>query len=85
MFKPNIHLRLSTPTGPLAVNQSLIELFLKTVYWITRDDESYGGITIRVINNVRESLRSIGCQLSSYLSWFALFRLAQDVKHEYIR
>ncbi|MEB3346487.1 hypothetical protein U6A24_13500 [Aquimarina gracilis] len=81
MFKPNLHLRLSTSIGQLAVNPSLIGLFLKTVYCTHGDTMLYDGETTSLIVK-RESLKSIGSQMSSYLRWFALCRLAQDVKLE---
>ncbi len=82
MFKPNSYLRLSDPLGVLAVNQSLIELSFNTVCYTTWDDCSHDGKIMQLVNITRESLRVIGSQLSSYLSWFVLPRLAQDVKQE---
>ncbi|MFD2185241.1 hypothetical protein [Aquimarina celericrescens] len=81
MFKPNLHLRHSTLKGQLAVNPSLIGLFLETVCDIPWSTISYDEET-KLSAKKRKSLRSFGNQMSSYLRWFALCRLAQDVKQE---
>ncbi len=81
MFKPNLHLRLSTSIGQLAVNPSLIGLFHKTVDYVSWDTMLYDGEET-TLNVKRKSLRSMDSQLSTYLRWFALCRLAQDVKQE---
>ncbi len=81
MFKPNLNLRLSASIGQLAVNPSLIGLFHQTVCCTSWDTMLYDGRKT-LLSVKRESLRSIGSQLSSYLRWFALYRLAQDVKQE---
>jgi len=79
MFKPSLHLRLSASIGQLAVNPSLIGLFLETV-----DDPCWNTLLFdekkAMFNANRKSMRSYGDQLSSYLSWFDLYRLAKDVK-----
>ncbi len=81
MFKPNLHLQLSTSQGRWSVDQSLIGLFLETVDRILGDVMLYDGET-KLLVVKRRSMRSIGCQLSLYLRWFTLYRLPQDVKPE---